>query len=201
METTASAPSPRSPALAATGSSPVASGSEQPEAAGALPTAAALAGPNWLPALHSLLQEASDALKVCVTVSVSGPGVASATCNAHTGLRASLCVVFYTHLHMVFILTCIMAAKSLQRDANTCYHCNTCQGLIKLPLPLVCFDLLSSPFQVNPHKVFITYNNRKTIERCLVCWLGCRCSRTATLCPDCSWAHPTRTSCNDSTIG
>ena len=31
-----------------------------------LPTAAALAGPNWLPAFHTLLQESSDALKVCV---------------------------------------------------------------------------------------------------------------------------------------
>ncbi len=29
-----------------------------------LPTAAALAGPNWLPAFHTLLQESSDALKV-----------------------------------------------------------------------------------------------------------------------------------------
>ncbi len=32
----------------------------------ALPTAADLAGPNWLPAFHTLLQESSDALKVCV---------------------------------------------------------------------------------------------------------------------------------------
>ena len=31
-----------------------------------LPTAAALAGPNWLPAFHTLLQESSAALKVCV---------------------------------------------------------------------------------------------------------------------------------------
>ena len=38
----------------------------------ALPTAAALAGPNWLPAFHTLLQESSDALKVCVRAPSTG---------------------------------------------------------------------------------------------------------------------------------
>jgi hypothetical protein len=40
--------------------------------AAALPTAAALAGPNWLPAFHTLLKESSDALKVCVRAPSTG---------------------------------------------------------------------------------------------------------------------------------
>ena len=43
-------------------------------ATSALPTAAALVGPNWLPAFHTLLQESSDALKVCARAPCTGTG-------------------------------------------------------------------------------------------------------------------------------
>jgi hypothetical protein len=50
---------------------------QPPGMAAALPTAAALAGPNWLPAFHTLLQESSDALKVCVPAPCTGMHVLS----------------------------------------------------------------------------------------------------------------------------